>query len=284
MSVLSLAILYISADIIGYLNTGVSFWLSVFTFSESVAEEMTKVFVFQSFKTAFDSVPFYDFLDNFLGGISTNVFTFIGDLQSGFFNLKSVSFDKLDFTRDLAKTAITSFVFFAIEHIKEKIKWKSIAVTLAVYLSSVFWIFASYTFAECILLFLEKFTVGKTMNAYIIVIVIFSALQTVITAFGDVKSVIIIALVVFIKLLLGIIRACFVCFIIQCILTSANLNPSPIEASWGFSFALFWIIAVTFLEKILTKDLANTNTSKLILGWKKIPSFFKSIFKIFTKK
>ncbi len=216
--VFAVIIIYASADVLHIVHYGSSYLKTII--SQPVSEAYAGEAVLYFMSTAFHSLPFTDFFNESMGllldGAGGNIFkmlyTVVYDLQGFVNDLRNYVQNIQTFLRDMAVATLASFVFFAVVDLKDKVlKSRSIFITLGFALASVFWIFAGYTFGECLVTVLETLIVqSETQRAvllYVILILLAVGLEALIHAFS--KKCTIHRLLVFtaVKIVFNILKA-----------------------------------------------------------------------------
>lgn len=193
--VFAVIIIYASADVLHIVRNGSSYLRVIF--SQPVSEAYAGEAVLYFMSTAFRSLPFTTFFNESMGllldGAGGNIFKMLYsvayDLQGFINDLRNYVKNVQTFLRDMAVATLASFVFFAVVDLKDKVlKSRSISATLGFAFASIFWIFAGYTFGECLVTVLETLIVQDTMQRalplYVVLILLAVGLETLIHAFS----------------------------------------------------------------------------------------------------
>ncbi len=113
--------------------------------------------------------------------------------------------------RDLAVASLAHLLFFVINRIKGWLTaWKSVALTISLFIVSVFWIFASYCVANCLVCCLENgIQTERHIFIYVIILVVSFGIHTVSLAFSSKGKVLHAAILLGTQILFDAIRAIF---------------------------------------------------------------------------
>ena len=215
---MAMVIIYASADLRCFIQTGESFLSMLVKSSGSLTEERIARKVIELFSIALKSVPGDTFFNTVMGiSIDSNVISSTISFVLGLFRSGETRAALLEgirnydlFWRDMAVVTSSSFVIYAVVHLKEKVAGKGISIQLGFALSSVFWIFAGYSFAETVVYALELCVLQGNLTAlYIIIMLTAVFLEAGIHAFGKRCLVSRLIVLFFVKIFLNLLRNAF---------------------------------------------------------------------------
>ncbi|MBQ8858332.1 MAG: hypothetical protein IJ012_00915 [Clostridia bacterium] len=160
------AITYASADLLLFVESGCtqSYWIKLLNSTDATGDGIAWEALRYFWQTAFHSVPFDSYFDTTLGvafdGSNGNILTFVIGLfgEDGQVLKPSSSFSQQTsaILKDVAITALSSFVLFGVTDFKKKLStFTGIAGKLGFAFAFPYWIFAGYTFANCLIASLE---------------------------------------------------------------------------------------------------------------------------------
>ena len=231
-------ILYASADLRCFVETGDSFIRTMIAAPESISEEMAFAEVLNYLQIAFDSIPGDGYFSSVLGiafngNVSAEVFLAALDLikkgEAGAVLINTL-WNYEEFWREMAVATCASMVLYAVMHLRKIIAGKSISVILGFAFASVFWIFAAFTFGEAITYALEIRVSQENLNVLYIGIIIFAALfESVIHAYGG---------------------KCRVARLIIALLTKVGINLLRCIFAWYFGKLVFALFSVASLSDV----------------------------------
>ncbi|MBE6567319.1 MAG: hypothetical protein E7657_01530 [Ruminococcaceae bacterium] len=177
-------ITYTSADLLFFVESGCtqSYWMQLMNSTDANAEIVAWRAFNYFWQTAFRLIPFDGFFETTLGsafdGADGNIFTFVIGLfgEDGCVLKPPASFWQQTplILKDGAIAALSSFVIFAVLDFKKRVlASKSFASKLGFAFAFPFWIFAGYTFANCLITSLELiFNAKQSSSLYFWMIVL----------------------------------------------------------------------------------------------------------------
>jgi len=245
-------ITYVSADVLLYTESeGEKSYLRTFvTEPETVDDEYAWEAVLYFMQTAVKCTPFSTFFDQ---ATDSEGFGFLIDLiKEPKGTLEKLGDNIRDyvskFPRDMAVAMLAAFVYFAAKDVKNKILGsKSIGAILGFYVSSVFWILASNTFANCLVTILEKRILPKNQVLLYVGLVVF-AIAFEVVVHGYAKKCKVLPLVVLSggKILISFFRSLIIWYICKLLFVKMQL----FSVLW-FT-VMFWAL-VALEEKLETR-------------------------------
>ncbi len=251
--ILAIIILYASADVRCFIETGESFFWTLRNDSQNITEIEAFIAVSRFFKIAIASIPSGEaFVEALLGitfdsNMETDVISLFADLIKSGEALstlgEAIRIYPL-FSKDMAVATLASMVLYATAHAKERFERRGLSARLGIWLSSIFWILAAYTFADTVTYALEKRVSPENYNSLYIIIIVFAViLEMVIHAYGGRCSIIRLSALLCFKLLLNIPKAVlvwYVCYLFVYSFTVGGLsNISAMLIFAGLVVCLF---------------------------------------------
>lgn len=224
LGVFANAIIYICAGVISYIvdPSFADVVARVFSSPGSINEQDAYALVKAYYSTIKASIPGDAFLDESLGvafnglaleGVDGNIFTMLYGIVNGAESgalMVPIGDYTVEFVRDIAKVSLSSLLIFILLEIKGFIlKKASLADGIAFALASVFWIFASYTFGECVIFCLERIINNPGMNIllYVILIITSCGISIVSNAYSGKLKLFFVFLSAVVKIVFSIIKA-----------------------------------------------------------------------------
>lgn len=230
---LALIILFASADLKFFIETGEGFFQALVNSSDSISEEASVEIVEKFFLIVFESVPGDTFFDAVLGisfdsNVGADITSLVIDLLKSGETISVLARNLQNYTlfwRDMAVATSASVVLYAVAHLKSKIAGQGISVWLGFALASVFWIFAGYTFAETLIYALDMRVRSDNLNVlYIIITATAILLEGFIHAYGGKCSAIRLLASLCLKIFFNLLRSAFVFYLCRIYLSFFNIE------------------------------------------------------------
>lgn len=266
-SVFAVVILYASADLKCFIESGESFLMALLLKPETVTDSMAARSVLSFFAIAFEAVPCDTFLEglfniSFDSNVGADISSLIIELlQSGeaASRLAKALQAYTLFWRDMAVTSCASMVLYAIAHLKSKLVGKDLCVQLGFALASVFWILAAYTFAEVLTYTLElRFSTNQLNALYIVIMTTTVLLEALIHAYGGECAISRLIALLSLKIFFNLIKNAFLIYTYATLLSFIHIQDSvslvvlPINML-GLAASIGIFLCIFGLEAKITK-------------------------------
>lgn len=295
-----LLMLFISVDIINFLETGKGFIFELYQQGDQFSQEEEIQIILMLFSTLKRIIPGDELLGNVLGlndffdTLNIDFFIFLNDtitaIKENMIVNQEFSVISQPLLREFAAITISSFIMVEILRLtKLFFKFGGIGMALGLLYGAIYWIAASYAVSECILLFIEKIAVGnigtiqKTSIIYIIIVLTFIGLEILVSTFADNGNLLKSGLITVVNLLIEFVKTALAWYftqsitvVVKTIVDNSYINYielcSKITLSLLLCFVLF--ILFTVLQGKLQKDPTKKDFESLgIIKW------FAKVFK-----
>ena len=191
-SLLSIVILYASADAIHVIKTGESLLWKLISQADSVTEAKAAEIVLYYLRTSIESIPgekiYEEFFNGILKDVGGDVFSFLDKLHTSWETVRQPFFDSLWTPyafRSYATATLAAVVHLGIDDVFDTKLGKGISITIARSLASIYRVLAEYTFAAAVMLGLEtRVHADNKVLLYIIITVTAFAIKALVDAFG----------------------------------------------------------------------------------------------------
>jgi len=274
-----------SVDLICYMKTGEGLFLLKHGMS-FVFRKYDDATLLRFFTIIRDSVPGDVFLGEFLG-----LTKYLNLLDLGFFhdtnkiiqNIKNNNFQTTPILRELTSVVITTFILVEYKRVFKTIfKFGDLITKIAILLGLIYWVTGAYTAAECILIFLEKFTPFSKIFLYVFLIIAFTILELCIRTIIFKDSIGYSFLKCALSILINLVK-CFISWVLVSSITmligtisSTNGTMDPYVFTITIRMLFFFVIytVLFFIEDLLEPTPSKESYNKL-----KFIQWVKKVFK-----
>lgn len=301
VSVLGLLMLVFSIDLINFFQLEKGIIFQLIYLGEDISNDTVKEITIAFFTTLKNAVPGDELLGNMLGlsdffeTLNFDFFLFVDEtinsLKTNVINNQNVSIQSTSLIREFAVISISSFVTVEILKLsKIFFKFGGFGVIVGFLYGAIFWIAASYTVSECILIFIEKIIVGKIFGVnkltivYIILIALFLGLEIVFSIYGSKEKLLKSGGKTILNLAISFVKTALTWYFVQAVTVATKniinfgleINFSKIYTEIVISMVICFTIFIllTILQGKLQKNPEKEDFENLF-----IIKLFKKIFK-----